>query len=80
MKDISNKTVFVLVILTLVISTFSTLLLMTNLKQNISSSPISQSNINNAQISYGIKTPPRTEDNSIATIGYKILNDNEVIS
>ena len=79
MKDLSNKTVFVLVILTLVISAFSTLLLVSNLNQ-IPSNTISQSNVNNAQLSYSIRNPPKIRDDTSATIGYKIIDDNEVIN
>ena len=80
MNDISNKTVFILVILTLIISGFSTLLLISNLNQNIPSNAISQSNTNNAQLSYSIKNPPKIEDTSTATVNYKIINNNEVLS
>lgn len=79
MEDISNKVIFVLVILTVVISIFSTVLLLGNVDPRVlGRSQISQSEqpVGSSRVSYKIQKPvlDKVEDNSNAEIKFKIEN------
>jgi len=77
MSDVSNKMIFVLVILTLVISVFSTVLLVTNQGNRIVGSRISQTGgpQDSAVIAYKVIIPgsaPQTMDSATGKIAFAI--------
>ena len=73
MSDVSNKMIFVLVILTLVISVFSTVILVTSGESPIAGSQVSQTSPKDtAVIGYRIANPPQTVDSATGKIAFTI--------
>ncbi len=80
MEDLSNKAIFILVILTVVISMFSTWLLLSISLEGGVSSPISQSlgPSSSGSMSYNIQHPEKTEDSTSGSVSVNIVNPNEI--